>query len=81
MFLQSMVSSSTYLPVTSLAQVMISRLVLSLRKAGDPKVNVSELISGELSFSSGYELPTYTLSQVELPRPLASGPLVSSDAL
>ena len=50
---------------TSLAQIMVSRLVLSLRKSADHTIDVTEFIAGELSFSPNSRLPVHVRSQLE----------------
>ena len=60
--LQCLFLSTSY---ARLAQIMVSRLVLSLRKSADRTINVTEFISEELSFGSNPGLPLHTQSQIE----------------
>ena len=75
---------SIYLSTSSVArltQIMVSRLVLGLREAGDPRVDVSDHTAGHLSFASRAELAASTQTQVELPGLRPRGVPVSSDGL
>lgn len=49
-----------------LAQILVSRLVLSIRKAADQKIEVTAFISGELSFCRNLELLDRSGKQTEL---------------
>jgi len=65
--------------VTRLTQVMVSRLVLSLREAAEPRVNVLDCTVEDLSFASRPELAASTQTRVELPGFHSRGVDVSSN--
>lgn len=59
---------------------MVSRLVLSLRKAADQKIDVTDFISEQLSFNPNPRLPVHTHTQLEFAHFLHSRTSVSSEA-
>ena len=59
--------------------MMISRLVLSLRKVNNQTKDTSEWMSRSLSFAPNCELSARIQSQVERPGPHSGGTTFSSD--
>ncbi|KAF9790362.1 hypothetical protein BJ322DRAFT_1104022 [Thelephora terrestris] len=65
--------------INPLAQIMVSRLVLSLRKSADRTIDVTDFISAQLSFGPNPELPIH-MSRTESSFSPKSETSVSTDA-